>query len=276
SVKAYAQVLKTYKEAVAERLADGFVTRDQLKVLDSLRQQLRIRKVEHEQVMAELAEEERAAGADPARPGSAGKRLQLETYANALGRYLDRVLGADAAQDDRVLAQLRAQYRVTEQEHAAVLDRLLGGTEGMAARLAEELATIERAARAIHALDQVRSPVHEFLVDSLRRRRIRAVERLIRGLSFAADEETVERIRDGLCSSDEIVRAAAIERQLCGEVATAIAERLLTAYREAAAPALQPDLPDVLRRRMESVDPYIRSAALYALARRGEVDSGTL
>src|SRR5262249_61295713 len=84
------------------------------------------------------------------------------------------------------------------------------------------------------------------------------------------------RIRDGLCSSDEIVRAAAIERQLCGEVATAIAERLLTAYREAAAPALQPDLPDVLRRRMESVDPYIRSAALYALARRGEVDSGTL
>ncbi|HYR45759.1 MAG TPA: cyclic nucleotide-binding domain-containing protein, partial [Thermoanaerobaculia bacterium] len=275
-VQAFSQVLKIYKEAVSENLSDGFVTRDQLRVLDSVRQGLRIRKAEHERVMAELAEEERVSKADPARPVSAEKRLQLETYSSALGRYLDRALGVDAAQDDRFLVQLRAQYRVTEEEHSAVLDRLLGGAQGMAARLAEELATIERAAHTIQALDREASAVHEFLADLLRRRRERAIDRLIRGLSFAPDDETSRQIRTGLCSSDQKARANAVEHQLCANVAPEVAHRLLAASRRAAGLASQAGLVELLQARTESVDPYVRAAALYALAARGEADAETL
>ena len=276
SVKAYAQVLKTYKEAVSESLADGFVTRDELKVLGSLRRQLQIRRGEHERVMAELAEEARVTRDDPVKPVSAEKRLQLETYATSLRRYLDRPLSVHSAQDHRFLLRLRAEFRVTEKEHAAVLDRLLGGVQGMAARLGEELATVERAAQTIKVLSQEASAVLDFLGDLLHRRQLRAVERLIQGLSFPPDDETARRIREGLCSSDEAVRAVAIEQHLCGGVAPVIAERLLAAYRGAAAQTSQSTLADMLRARTESVDPYIRAAALYALAVRREADAETL
>ncbi len=158
SVKAYAQVLKIYKEAISESLADGFVTRDQTTVLESLRVQLQIRKAEHDRVMAELADEDRAMSGDLSRPASAEKRLQLETYTTVLRRRLDQLLGADSSQDDRFLAQLRAEYRVTPAEHAAVLDKILGGAQGIEGRLAEELAVIEQASQTIDALGESRRP----------------------------------------------------------------------------------------------------------------------
>ena len=58
-------------------------------MLESLRNQLQIRKVDHEKIMSELAEEERALLSDPARQFSAEKVLQLETYARVLESYLE-------------------------------------------------------------------------------------------------------------------------------------------------------------------------------------------
>jgi hypothetical protein len=104
-------------------------------------------------VMAALAEEERAMLSDPTKQISAEKRLQLETYRHALGNYLDHVLAAEGTYDDSFIVQLRSEYRVTKEEHAAVLDELLGGDRGMAARLAEQVAVIESAAQTIQALE---------------------------------------------------------------------------------------------------------------------------
>ena len=274
SVKAYAQVLKIYKEAISENLANGFVTRDQTAVLESLRVQLQIRKAEHERVMAELAEEERAMSGDPAKPVSAEKRLQLETYERVLRSHVD-MLGTDAAQDDRFLARLRAEYRVTPAEHAAVLDKILGGAQGMAGELAGELAVIEHVSLTIRALEGETSAAHEFLGDLLRRRRARALDRVIRVLRLAP-EETSRQTREDLCNMDQTIRSAAIERQVSAVVTPEIAERLLAAHRQAANIASGSTLTEMLRARVESIDPYVRAVALYLLATRGEADDDLL
>ncbi len=127
SKKGSAQVLEVYKNAVRETLANGFVTRAEVHLLESLRNQLRIKKADHDKVMAELAEEERELLSDPARQVSVEKRLQLDTYARALESYLQRVFAADSTPDDSFIMQLRSEYQVTEEEHEAVLDDLLGG-----------------------------------------------------------------------------------------------------------------------------------------------------
>ncbi|MCA1849897.1 MAG: hypothetical protein LC672_02290, partial [Acidobacteria bacterium] len=134
--KGSVQVVEVYKEAVREALANGFVTREEIQLLESLRNQLQIKKADHDKVMAALAEEERAMLSDPTKQISAEKRLQLETYRHALENYLDRVLAAEGSYDDSFVVQLRSEYRVTKEEHAAVLQEVLGEDREMAARLA--------------------------------------------------------------------------------------------------------------------------------------------
>ena len=158
--------------------------------------------------------------------------------------------------------QLRSEYRVTRDEHAAVLDELLGGEQGMAARLAEEIRSVERAAKTMQALELVPSPTHDFLYDLLRRRRARAVDRLVRGLSFTMEDEASLAMRDGLTSSDDALRSTVVE-QLRASVAPAIADRLLTAYRETSIEeASMPTLMEMLIARTHSVDPFVRAISL--------------
>jgi hypothetical protein len=135
SKKGYEQILETYKNAVRETLANGFVTRQEIHLLESLRNQLQIKKGDHEKIMSELAEEERDLLTDPSKQGSAEKQLQLDTYAVVLESYLERVFAVDGTPDDTFLKQLRSEYHVTSEEHAAVLDKLLGGTGAMATQL---------------------------------------------------------------------------------------------------------------------------------------------
>jgi hypothetical protein len=269
SAKGSAQVLEMYKEAVRETLANGFVTREEVQLLESLRNQLQIKKSDHEKVMAALAEEERVLISDPSKQISAEKRLQLETYSHALQNYLERVMTTDAPADDTFIIQLRSEYRVTKEEHEAVLDELLGGEQGMAAQLAEEIRSVERAAKTMQALELSPSPAHDFLHDLLRRRRARAVERLVRGLSFTLEDDTSRGLRAGLTSPDETLRQSVIE-QLSLSVAPVISERLLAAYRETSVQeASMPTLTEMLAARTQSVDPYVRAVALYALGERG-------
>jgi hypothetical protein len=276
TAKGSAQVLEIYKDAVRETLANGFVTREEVQLLESLRNQLHIKKADHDKVMAALAEEERAMIDDPSKQISAEKRLQLETYAHALHNYLERALNADEAVDDSFIMQLRSEYRVTEAEHAAVLDELLGDEQGMAARLAEEIRSIERAAKTMQALEFVPSPTHDFLHDLLRRRRSRAVDRLVRGLSFTLEDEASHAVRAGLTSSNEALRQSVIE-QLRAHLAPVIAERLFNAYRETSIrEASMPTLTEMLDARTHSLDPYVRAVALYALGERGAAFDATI
>jgi hypothetical protein len=276
SAKGSAQVLEIYKDAVREAVANGFVTREEVQLLESLRNQLQIKKSDHDKVMEALAEEERAMFADPSKQISAEKRLQLETYEHALRNYLEGVFASDSAPDDRLITQLRSEYRVTRDEHAAVLDEILGGSQGIASRLAEEISSIERAAKTIQALELQPTPTHDFLMALLRRRRVRALDRLMRGLSFTLQEEEGQAMRAALLSSDDIARKSVIE-SLGASVAPVIAERLATAYRETAAlEASLPTLTDMLIARTGSIDPYVRAVSLYALGERGAANRALL
>lgn len=271
-----AQTLEIYKDAVRETLANGFVTREEVQLLESLRQQLHIKKADHEKVMSALAEEERAIISDPSKQISVEKRLQLETYERALARYLEHVLAADGNPDDRFIRELRAEYRVSKAEHAAVLDDLLGGEQGLASRVGQEVGAIERAAMTIQALERKPSPTHDFLAELLRRRRARSIERLMRGLSFTLEDEEQRDLRAGLSSNDEAERQSVIER-LREMVTPQIGEQLLAAYRETVSlKATLPTLTDMLFARTKSVDPFVRAVALYALNERGAADAEIL
>ncbi|MBD0370453.1 MAG: cyclic nucleotide-binding domain-containing protein [Pyrinomonadaceae bacterium] len=276
TAKGSAQVLEIYKDAVRETLANGFVTREEVQLLESLRNQLQIKKSDHDKVMEALAEEERALLSDPSKQISAEKRLQLETYEHALRNYLEGVFASESAPDDRLITQLRSEYRVTRDEHAAVLDDILGGAQGIAARLAEEISSIERAAKTIQVLELQPSPTHDFLAELLRRRRTRATDRLMRGLSFTLKEEEEQTVRQALLSSDDLARQGVIE-SLRSTVVPVIAERLATAYRETSAQeASLPTLTEMLIARTASLDPYVRAVALYALGDRGAANAELL
>jgi hypothetical protein len=269
SAKGAAQVLEGYKDAVREALANGFVTREEVQMLESLRNQLQIKKADHEKIMAALAEEERAMFNDPSKQISAEKRLQLETYRHALENYLERVLAAEGTYDDSFILQLRSEYRVTKEEHAAVLDELLGGERGMASRLAEQAAVIESAAQTIQALELSPSPSHDFLRDLLRRKRARAIDSLVRGLSFTMEDATSQAVRQGLSSSEEAERESVMGK-LSAAVTPAIAERLRAAFRETAlVESSWPTLTEMLHARLNSTDPHVRAVALYGLGERG-------
>lgn len=272
----YAQLLEIYKDAVREVVASGFVSPAEVQRLESLRSQLQISQADHETIMADLAEEERAAFLDPSRQVSAEKRLQLETYARALGSYLERVPASGGAPDDTFIRELRLEYGVTPEEHAAMLDKLLAGAEGTAGRLAEAFAIIESAAQTSAALEREPSPAGVFLQGLLDRRRERAVEGLLRGFQLATDQETAGLIREGLLSNDAASREAAVQA-LGATLAPAVAERLLNAHGQAAGvEAARATLLDSLRAHLSSADPYVRAAALYLLAERDGVNEQTL
>lgn len=265
----YAQVMEAYKDAVRETLADGFVTREDIQRLESLRNQLQIKKADHEKIMSSLAEEERALLADPSQRPSAEKLLQLTTYRRALEQHMRLVLAADARADDQLVRQLQNEFNVTEEEHAAALDGILGGAQGIAARVAEGIQRDAHAHDMLRALAVEPSPSHTFLADLLRRRRAHAVERIMRVLHVDPDSGDGRAIYESLCADDDADREKALAA-LHARATPAVAERMAAIRHEiASAGAGTLSLVDGLREYTAAPDPYVRAAAAYALAERG-------
>jgi len=268
----YAQVLQAYQDAVRETVVNGFVAREEVQRLEALRNQLQIKKADHEKIMAALAEDERALLTDPSRQPSAEKRLQLETYTRALEQHLKQVLAGDAA-DERLLRQLQQEYNVTDEEHAAQLDVLLGGAHGLAAQIVEALRMDARAAAVIAALAAAPSPSRDFLVELLRRKRAQAVDRIMRVLHVDPETDGGRQIREGLLAEHEAVCETAFGN-LLARVAPAVRERIQGIWSERARDAARPlSLTEGLRGYTSGPDPYLRAAALQALAERGELDA---
>ena len=67
--KGSARILEVYKNAVRETLASGYVTRQEVQWLESLRHHLQIKNADHETILSELAEGEGPRAAQ--RPGQA-------------------------------------------------------------------------------------------------------------------------------------------------------------------------------------------------------------
>jgi CRP-like cAMP-binding protein len=276
SKKGSAQILEIYKNAVRETLANGYVTRQEVQVLESLRNQLHIRKVDHEKIMSELAEEERDLLSDPARQFSAEKVLQLETYARVLGSYLERVFAADGTPDDSFLKELRDEYHVTPEEHAAVLDKLLGGTSAVAIQLIEELKVIERTSHTIRVFAREALPAYHFLVGLMQRRRERAINRVLHRLGLSSEEDTGHQVLAGLSADERTTREAAVGA-LRAHIPQATAAQLLSVYRQTAdEEATLTSMSDILKARVLSTDPYVRAVALHLLGELDGIDDATL
>jgi len=276
STREAARFVEVYKDALREILANGFITREEVHLLDNLRNQLRIKQSDHEAIMSSLAVEERAMLSDSSRHISAEKRLQLSTYSQALKKYLEKVLTNKDQPDDKFIVRLRSEYAVTKKEHSAIIDELLSGSSEVAAQLADELRTIERSTQTVNALELNRSPTNDYLADLLRRRRETAVESLIRGLTFSLPESSADKLRDGLCNEDESLRESILE-ELRETLPATIAERLIAAHNEQVLiQSSMPTLTDMLCARLQSVDPYVRAFSLLALSERGAASDRVL
>lgn len=268
SARESAKVLEVYKDSVREALADGFATREEVHLLEHLRNQLQIRKSDHEKIMASLAAEDRAMLSDPSKQITAEKHLQLQTYSRALKNYLEKAITSEPGPDDKFIVRLRSEYAVTKAEHMAVLDQLVGGADNLAPKLAEELRIIERAAQTVKMLELSPSPTHDFLADLLRRRRAQAAKSLLRGLSFTVAGVHTGNLREALLDSNEPLRESAIA-QLGDSLPPNIAEMLIKAFRETVLKeSSMSTLTDMLYARLQSADPYVRALALFALGER--------
>ena len=276
SKKGSAQILEVYKNAVRETIANGFITRQEVHLLESLRNQLQIRKVDHEKIMSELAEEERDLLSDPARQLSAEKMLQLETYARVLESYLARIFAADGTPNDRFLRELREEYHVTLEEHTTVLDKLLNGTGAVAMQLIEEIKVIERTSHTIQVFACEPSPAYRFLLDLMQRRRERAIERVMHGLGVSPDEDTGLQLREGLSSDHQPTREAAVEG-LRAHLPQTTATQLLSVYRATAdEEGTLATRIEILKARALSADPYVRAVSLYLLGELDGIDDALL
>ena len=272
----YVRLLEVYKEAVREAVTSGFVSRAEVQRLESLRNQLQISQADHEKIMADLAEEERARIDDPVFRASAEKRLQLESYAQALQSYLEQVSQSGATPNDSVIRHLRQEYAITPEEHAAVLDDLLGKGEGIAAHVAKAFEVGENAAHTIHLIGTAPSAASAFLADVLSRKHTRAVDALMRGFGCDPEDESFRNLHRRLLSDDEVVREAAVEA-LGAHVGPAVAVRLRETRREAARAAQSHrTLVEAVRAQLASADPYVRVAALYLLGEFAGADEDTL
>ncbi|HLX64468.1 MAG TPA: cyclic nucleotide-binding domain-containing protein [Planctomycetota bacterium] len=264
SKKSAERSLEIYKDALREALAEGTVTREEVHRLHALRDQLQIKKSDHDKVMAALDEEARELLNDPTKQMSAEKRLQLETYAHALENYLNLAFAPDGKANEAIVAQLRDEYRVTPEEHRRVLEDLLGGERGVGTRLSEALASIERAAHTIVALEKDPNPAHDFLRDILERRRARSANLLVKSLTLREDEQ--RELAAGLASNDPTRRETAVVH-LRQSVMPALAERLLDAQRRTSSvEAALKTLREKLIQRTHSADPYERALSVYITA----------
>jgi hypothetical protein len=275
--RAYMQVLSVYQDAIRETLAEGFVTRSEVQRLETLRSQLQIKKVDHDRVMAALAEEERTLLTDPSKYLSAEKRLQMETYKRALERHLERTLLAAEQYDDSFIRQLRQEFGVSREEHAAAVDDLLSSGQWAAEQIAGALKSSARATYAIQALAAQSSPANAVLADLLRSGRARAVERLVRGLGLGPEDDASRALRDGLCSDDASTRASAIDL-LRRRLPPQMQDQIGGAQADVSpASDVAPGLTRLLSEYTDATDPYTRALALYALSQHDDSpDAATL
>jgi hypothetical protein len=271
----YARLLETYKESVREAVADGFLSRAEVQRLESLRNQLRISQADHERIMSDLDEEERARITDPALLAMAEKRLQLDAYEQALRKYLGGLTAGSAMPDDSVVRHLRQEYAVTADEHTAVLAYLLAGAEGDDSYLAQTFGLVEKSLRTVELLGDGAGKGGDFLAEMLRERCRRAVEGLMRGLGCGAEEAGSAAIREGLLNTDVPRRESAVEA-LGASVAPAVAVRMKAVHAAAAGQARAQQLGELLRGELAGSAPYVRAAALYVLHERAGIDEEAL
>jgi len=258
-------VLHLYKDAVRESVNSGAVSQTEVREFESVRNGLRITEADHERVLSELVEEDRALAAQGRAKPSPEKTLQLDGYARALAALLDAGASTGRSIDDAIIQRLRNEYAVTADEHRHVLDSLVQRREGVAAYILDMPRAIEELAGTIRAIEPTQSPVTAFLSRLLKRRWTRTVDMFLHALSSGEPAAAVW--RESLLSSDPSRRQAAI-RDVGTRLSPATATRMNAAV-ERASGQKEMDPHAALRLQLHSADPFIRATAMYVLQSHG-------
>jgi hypothetical protein len=274
--KARESRLRAYKETVRELVADGLVTRAELKILDSLRAQLGISDKDHAKIVGELSEEERQLF-DPSYQGSVELRLQRQQYRRDLERVVMEAARAGLPPADAALEAVRGEHGVSAADHAAELEKVLAADGPVAALYREEVAAIERLGRAALATkdDAPRDGGQESASLSLLRHLAigRARTHLLRALGLVgtltrgADASAVAGAREAVAGAKTLSAAPVAElvRAVPGELLVP----LVQAVERAATPAAMREVPSAPPILAVSDDgsPYLRAAAALLLSR---------
>jgi hypothetical protein len=253
---------------VRDSLESGVVSRTEVHRLAALRQQLHVTDADHEMVMTELADEGGGLAADQALTMSPEKRLQLETYAEALAVHIEQQRSSLSSADDAFVRELRNRYGVTVDEHLALVERLLRERNGVAGHLHESAGAIEWLAATVTRFGEATSPAAKFFVRLLNRRWRRLADGLVRPL--VGDGPAADALRDGLLAASSGARDEVIA--VVGSMVSPATAASLRASADAARRELgsEPDAAALLRYQLAGPDPYLRASALYLLDAIGE------
>ena len=263
--------LRAYKETVRELVADGLVSRAELVILDSLRAQLGITDKDHQKIIGELSEEERQLF-DPGYQGSVEQRLQRQQYRRDLERLVMDAARAGHAPSPASLDALRAEHGVTASEQDAELEKVLAADGPVVAMYRDEVAKIDRLARAAVATrdDAADRTGHESASLSLVRHLVltRARGQLVRVLGLLA---AITRREEPLAAREAIELRRGRPHDAVTELVRAVPGDLLVPLVHAVelmgaagrdAPAPEPVLAIA-----GDASPYVRAAVALVLSR---------
>ncbi len=260
------QLLAGYTQTLRDVLADGIVDESEARLLAEFRRQFGITPREHESVVARLAEEERSL-LSSGRFATVEERLQLESYRAALTEALLH------AASEREIEELRREFGVSDEDHAAVVERIRSGSGPLLERARREL-EVGRARRADReALAAVKAPGEgiELLGFLLARAEEASLARVFELLETVGDRARIAVLRPKLASRELQTR-----RQAFGELAEAcpearellaLLEPLVTETPVAASVVAgeETNIGATLARLAKDPDPFVRAAAVWSL-----------
>jgi hypothetical protein len=267
--------LAAYKETIRDMVADGLVTRSELGLLDSLRAQLGVTDRDHRRLLGELSEEERQLF-DPDYQGSAEQRLQAAQYQRELTRVTLSAARAGRPPALEILAGLREEHQVSEEDAEAALASLRAPEGPIAALLGEQIAAVRElaAARRAASAETVAgqgSASGDFLRFACERR---ACERSAAALRILASLDSIDLGDIDLIGGGEADRELAAER-LRERSPGGLTESLIAACGEMTAAEPEPAAPIAAPLLAIAADSsiHLRAAAIQLLTRFDDAEA---
>ena len=137
--------LELYKETVLEMLTDGTISREDLSLLDKIREQLGLSEQEHKKVLRSLKRDNEELF-DESKALSAEKIYQLRIYK----QHLQELIAQESDADDIQKAQQR--FHIDDEEHQRIYDELVHSDNSIEERINTKLKQLKQSAKLIGAL----------------------------------------------------------------------------------------------------------------------------
>ena len=137
--------LELYKETVLELLSDGTLTKEDLTLLDKIREQLGLSEAEHKKILRSL-KRDNSDLFDQENALSAEKVYQLRIYKEHLKEILEQESNVDEIQ------KAQQRFHIDDEEHQKIYDELVHEDHSLDERIDTKLKQLKESARLIGAL----------------------------------------------------------------------------------------------------------------------------